>query len=110
MRLDVMFVMIMLMNVSHRGMGMLRIFRVCMFMRMDMKVRMGMSNVLMDMFMLMLMNVLVTMKIYMIMMVVLIHGVLLCMLYGSLGCWKILFHDVAMPSFRRKPVFRIILS
>jgi hypothetical protein len=71
MGLCVMSVMIMLMNVSHRGMGMLRIFRVCMFMGMDMKMRMGVCGALMGMFMLMFVNVLVTVKESMFVMMVL---------------------------------------
>jgi hypothetical protein len=73
----IMSVVIMLMSVSHRGMGMLRIFRVGMLMGVNMKMRMGVSGALMGMFMLMFVNVFVSVKVRMFVMMVLIHGILL---------------------------------
>jgi hypothetical protein len=74
----IMFTMVMFMSISHRSMGVLRVFGVCVLMGVNMKMRMGMSGALMGMFMIMFVNVLVAVQVCMFVMMMLVHG---CLLY-----------------------------
>jgi hypothetical protein len=61
-------------------MGVLRVFRVCVLMGVNMKMRMGVSGSLMGMFMIMFVNVLMAVQVCMFVMMVLVHGFLLYIL------------------------------